>query len=187
MFIYRCVPIREASHNSGSAANFTVQTLKRIVRPDVPPVGHGKIIIRKRFVTAELSNFICFIKALRLQFAYHFQRFPACGFFILLGMNSFKQQSNFFGFTTWNRMQHVAIKMHHATLSFGVRVKFSKCLQKTRFLSDTTRSICSSPRPRRYRRNCRQLSASSREPSAAPTISRKPLVLTPMATSTDTF
>ena len=37
------VTIREAPHNSGSAANFAVQTLKRIVRPDVPPVAHGKI------------------------------------------------------------------------------------------------------------------------------------------------
>ena len=67
MFIYRCEPpllachiaqagshqhqggvtIRKAAHNSGSAAYFTVQTLKRIVRPNVPLVGHGKIIIRK--------------------------------------------------------------------------------------------------------------------------------------------
>ena len=41
------VTIRKAAHNSGSAAYFTVQTLKRIVRPNEPLVGHGKIIIRK--------------------------------------------------------------------------------------------------------------------------------------------
>jgi len=37
----------ESCPNSGSAAYFTVQTLKRIVRPNVPLVGHGEIIIRK--------------------------------------------------------------------------------------------------------------------------------------------
>ena len=41
----RGVTIREAPHNSGSTANFTVQTFKRIVRPDVPPMSYGEIIV----------------------------------------------------------------------------------------------------------------------------------------------
>jgi len=58
------VTIRKAPHNSGSAANFTVQTLKRIVRPYVPPMGYGEIIVRKRFVTAGFHYSGCLLKTL---------------------------------------------------------------------------------------------------------------------------
>ena len=59
------VTIRKTAHYSGSTANFTVQTLKRIVCPDVPRVGHGKIILRKSFVTAGFHYSGCRIKTLR--------------------------------------------------------------------------------------------------------------------------
>ena len=98
----------------------------------MPPVRHREIIIRKRLITARFQCSGCFFKVLRPEFLGHIYHFAACSFFVLLSMNRFEHQGNLFGLAARNRMQHVTIKMHNATLPLGIGVKLSKRLQKTK-------------------------------------------------------
>ena len=126
------MPVRETAHDACSAANFSIQALKRVVCSDMPPVRYRKRVIRKCLITARFHDFGCFLQTKLSKLFHNLCRFLAGGFLVFLRMNGFEHQGDIFGFASWDGVEHITVKVHHATLPLRLWVKFAQRFQKAK-------------------------------------------------------
>lgn len=130
----RRVSVRKAAHHTGAPADFPVQPFYDIVGANSRPMLRGEVCIGQSFFHAVLNLFCRLLQFHSTKFCHHCRGLLTSRFFVLLGMDGLEHFSDQFHLGFGNHREHVAVKVHHAALVFGLWKHFSHGLQHTKAL-----------------------------------------------------
>lgn len=128
------VAIRESAYNTGSAANFLIQTLNAIVGADTQPMLIREIHVGQCFSKSSPNLLCSFFQFHPLQVLNDLFCFLSSGSFVLLGVDGLEHLSDQLHFAAGDCGENIAVKVNRASLVFCLRIDFSHSFQHTQTL-----------------------------------------------------
>ena len=181
------VAVRERPHHPRPAADLPIQPLDHIVGADARPVLAGKVAVGQRFLDAVLDLLGSLLQLHCPQLGNNSFCLLARGFLALLRVDRLEHFGYNFDFGSGHNGENIAVKMHSASLVFGIWEYFAHSLQHPHALVTNNELRAVQAAPTKPLEEAAQLALSSFIPSAAPRTSRKPSSFTAIATRMATF